>query len=171
MHKQAKLTARDRDRIGRVWEDHRGYVEALAVQHAGREHAGDVVAEVGLRLCTHLNGLRDRQAIRTWIYRVTVSAARDLYQDQARQAHAREQLEAFAGTGQAVVVPDEHVRDGRRRDAFLEALERLKTRDKRLICNSLGLKGVPVVLGGADRVALSRARQRLRDLLTRPSTE
>jgi RNA polymerase sigma-70 factor, ECF subfamily len=163
-----RLKAADRERIGEVFEEHRGFVEAVAIQHAGREDAPDVVAEVGLRLCTGLNGLRDATAIRSWIFRVTVSAARDLHQDRARQDRAREALTAVTSPSDAVLEPDEYVRDAQRRDAFMEALNRLRSRDRRLICNSLGLDRVPVS-DGADRVALHRARQRLREaLLTDP---
>jgi RNA polymerase sigma factor (sigma-70 family) len=163
---RSRLTSPDRERVGRVFEQHRGYVEALAVQHAGVDDAPDVVAEVGLRLCQSLNGLRDPEAIRTWIYRLTVSCARDLHRDRSRLARTREQLTAFSAPETSVVEPDEYIRDQQRRDAFLEALDRLRSRDKRLICNSLGLGGVSVS-NGADRVALSRARQRLREQLLR----
>lgn len=166
-----RLTRQGRDRVGRVFEEHRGYVEALAVQHAGVDDAPDVVAEVGLRLCQNLNGLRDRSAIRTWIYRVTVSAARDLHRDRTRVERTKDQLAAVTSPADAIVEPDEYLRNGRRRDAFLEALNRLKSRDKQLICNTLEDSGVSVS-NGADRVALSRARQRLREhLLNDPRLE
>jgi RNA polymerase sigma factor (sigma-70 family) len=164
--KRARLTAADRRRIGDVFEAHRGFVEAVATQHVGREDAPDVVAEVGLRLCTSLNGLREPDAIKTWIFRVTVSVSRDLHRSRARLDRSREALEASHAPHSAVVEPDEYVRDERRRDAFLEALNRLKRRDRRLICNSLGLDAVSVP-DSADRVALFRAKQRLREVLLR----
>ena len=147
-----------------MFEQHRGFVEAVAVQQVGREDAADVVAEVGLRLCQSLNGLREPDAIKTWIYRVTVSAARDMYQARARLDRTRHAIAAMTVPAERVEHPDDYVRDHRRRDAFLEALNRLKRRDRRLICNTLGLDGVPVP-DAADRVALHRARQRLREVL------
>lgn len=161
---RTRLTAADRRRIATTFETHRGFVEAVAVQHVGREDAAEVVAEVALRLCTSLNGLREPEAIRTWIYRVTVSAARDLHTDRTRLSRTREAVAAATLPTDRVEHPDEYVRDNRRRDAFVEALNRLKTRDRRLICNSLGLEGVRVS-DSADRVALHRARQRLREVL------
>lgn len=161
---RTRLTAADRDRIGGVFETHRGYVEALAVQHAGREHAAEVVAEVGLRLCTSLNGLREPAAIRVWIYRVTLNAIRDLHADGLRLERTREAVAASTLPSDAIENPDEYVRDARRRDAFLEALNRLKSRDRTLICNELGLRR-DYVSDGADRVALHRARQRLREIV------
>lgn len=162
--KRERLTAADRRRIADVFEQHRGYVEALAIQHAGRDQAGDVVAEVALRLCTSLNGLREPAAIRSWIYRVTVSAARDLHRDQARLDRTRDAIAVSSSPTDRVEHPDEYVRDVRRRDAFRDALDRLKGRDRRLICNSLGL-GEVSVSDSADRVALHRARNRLREVL------
>lgn len=163
MHRD-RLTAGDRQRIGRVFEEHRSFVEAVAVQHAGRDDAPDVVSEVGLRLCTSLNGVRDPAAIRTWIYRVTVSVARDLHADRSRLDRARGALAAVTTPHEAVVDPDEEVRASRRREAFHDALERLRSRDKSLICYSLGLSGVRVPEAD-NRMALSRARQRLRTVL------
>jgi RNA polymerase sigma factor (sigma-70 family) len=165
---RGRLKAADRERIADVFEQHRGFVEAVAIQHAGRDDAPDVVAEVGLRLCTSLNGLREPDALRAWIYRVTVSAARDLHKQRVRLERTREAVQAVSSPSDAILEPDEYLRDNRRRDAFLEALNRLKNRDRRLICNSLGLERVSVS-DGADRVALHRARQRLREaLLTDP---
>jgi len=159
-----RLTAADRRRIGDVFETHRGFVEAVAVQHVGKEDAADVVAEVGLRLCTSLNGLREPEAIKTWIYRVTVSAARDLHQSRARVERTRDAVSAVSSPDEQIENPDEYVRAQRRRAAFESALNRLKSRDRRLICHTLGLAGVPVS-DTADRKALSRARQRLREVL------
>jgi RNA polymerase sigma factor (sigma-70 family) len=161
-----RLTEADRRRIGAVFEEHRGFIEAVAIRHAGVDQAPDVVAEVGVRLCQSLNGLRARDAIRTWIYRVTVSAAHDLHRDQARLARARAQLETLTSPHESVVEPDEYLRDQQRRDAFMEALNRLKSRDKTLICNMCALDDVSGT-SSADRVALHRARQRLREQLLR----
>lgn len=163
MHR-SRLTAGDRQRIGRVFEEHRPFVEAVAVQHAGRDAAADVVAEVGLRLCTSLNGVRDPEAIRGWIYRVTISVSRDLHADRARLERARGALAAVTTPHESVMDPDDEIRASRRRDAFRDALERLRSRDKTLICHTLGLNRVPVP-DAADRKALSRARQRLRTIL------
>ncbi len=159
-----RLTESDRERIGDVFEEHRGFVEAVAVRHAGRDDAGDVVAEVGLRLCQSLNGLRDPAAIRGWIFRLTVNVSRDT----VRSRQARERVQgAIASTTRpedAVVDPDDLVRSSRRRDALASAYDRLNCRDRRLIGNDLGL-GRVYVGDGADRVARHRARRRLRDLL------
>jgi DNA-directed RNA polymerase specialized sigma24 family protein len=158
-----RLTEADRERIGDVFETHRGFVEAIAVQQVGRDDAGDVVAQVGLRLCQSLNGLRDPQAVRTWIYRVTVSVAKTFQRDRGRLERTREQIAAFT-PAPPVVVPDAVVQEGQRRDALTEALNRLKCRERRLICNTLA-SDVVFVPSGADRVALSRARSRLRNFL------
>lgn len=167
MMKRTRLTAADRARIGDVYDAHRGFIEAVAMQQVGRDDAPDVVAEVGLRLCQSLNGLREPEAIRTWIYRVTVSAARDFHQARGRLARVREAL-TITPPDHAIGLTDT-VFCQQRVDAFRTALDRLKSRDKRVICNSLHLDSVPVPSDGAARVALHRARQRLREtLLTDP---
>jgi len=164
---RVRLNEADRKRIGDVFAQHRGFVEAVAVQEVGHDEAPDVVAEVGLRLCQSMNGLRDPGAIRTWIYRVTVSVARDTHADRARFERTRDRLAAFTNPHEAVVDPDEHLRNARRHEAFTDALNRLKSHDKTLICHSLGLGTVYVAHDATDRRALSRARQRLRAYLIR----
>lgn len=161
---RARLTESERQHVGSVFDEHRGFVEAVAIQHAGRDDAPEVVALVGLRLCQSLNGLRDRDAIRTWIFRVTVSAARDVQRDRRRFDDTRAHVAAVTTPTSAVLDPDDIVREGQRRDALRQALNRLKSREKTLICNSLDLDRV-FVSGTADRVALSRARRRLRTFL------
>lgn len=159
-----RLTEADRRRIESVFEDHRGFIEAVATQHAGHIDAPDIVGAVGLRLCQSLNGLRDPKAIRTWIYRVTVSVARDHVSDRLGLERTREQLAAVSSAEEHVEVPDEVVQRRQRAEAFREALDRLKKPEKRLICNSLE-PGRVHVSNGADRVALHRARQKLRRYL------
>lgn len=164
MSDRSRLSASDRLRIGQVFEEHRPFVEAVAVQHAGRDDAPDVVAEVGLRLCTSLNGLREAGAVRAWIYRVTVAAARDVHRARVRLDRTREAVAAATTAHEAIEDPDEVVQRNRRQQAFLDALDRLKSREKTAICHTLGLGSVSV-LDAADRQALSRARRRLRDVL------
>lgn len=164
MADRARLSAGDRDRIGRVFEEHRPFVEAVAVQHAGRDDAADVVAEVGLRLCTALNGLREPGAVRAWIYRVTIAAARDHHRARARFARTRDAVAASVHEHEAVEDPDDLVHQAERSARLTAALDRLKSREKSLICHSLGHASVSV-LDAADRQALSRARRRLREWL------
>lgn len=156
----------ERRRIGRVFEEHRGFVEAVAVQHAGRDDAADVVSEVGLRLVQSLNGLREPKAVRSWIYRLTVNVSRDMVRERFVLEHTKERISATTSPHERTVDPDETVRLGRRRDALRDAVARMKTRDRSLICNDLGLGRVHVG-DGADRVARHRARLRLRQLLDR----
>lgn len=165
MHKRARLSAADRQRIGHVFETHRGFILALARQHVGRDHAGDVLAEVALRLCTSLNGLRQDDAIRTWLYRVTLSAVHDLRNAGARLERVREAIAVDAGVLLPVIEPDIIVLRRQRADALVDALNRMRSRDKSLICHSLDLGGVSVSSDAADRKALSRARGRLREAL------
>lgn len=157
-----RLTVDQRDHVRATFEEYRGYVEAVATQHVGAEHAPDVVGEVGLRLCRSLNGLREPSAVRAWVYRVTVSAARDHYRKQERLERTREHLAATSSEYEAVVDPDVEVARAQQRSDFYKALDRLKGSEKTAIRNALLGS---VVFGGTERVALTRAKARLRTIL------
>jgi RNA polymerase sigma factor (sigma-70 family) len=162
--KRSRLAENERERVAEVFEEHRRYIEGVAVSQVGRDAAPDVVQEVGVIMCRSLNGLRDPGAIRAYLYRVTVNAARMIRRTNLRHDRTREALEVYERAEQAVAHPDEHIRDNERREAFREALEDLKPRDKRLICDDLDGRRI-LTSDSTRRMALSRARVRLRDLL------
>lgn len=162
---RAPLSPADSDRVGQVFEAHRSYVESVATRYVGYADAPDIVAEVGLRLCQSLNGLRNPGAIRAWILRTTVNAARDWQRDRARGWRLEARIVVFDRPEFAVVDPDEALHRSDRAALVRRGLDQLKRSEKRLLCNSVGLDGVSVVQDGADRTATSRARAKLKAVL------
>lgn len=77
------LTDDEAERVGRLFEAHRPFVESIARNHAPtRDDVPDVVQNVGVRMCQSLRGFRGEASITTWLYSVTVSTAIDLFRKE-----------------------------------------------------------------------------------------
>ncbi len=85
------LSDAERQRVAEVFETHGRLIEGVALSqvHGDRAEAAEVVQDVAVLVCRHLNGLRDPAAIRSWLYQVTVRAAVHRYRAQA-SGHALE---------------------------------------------------------------------------------
>jgi RNA polymerase sigma factor (sigma-70 family) len=159
------LTAAEADRVGEVFTQHRRFVEAVARQHAiGPDHVPDIVQTVALQMCRSLNGYRGDAAITTWLYRLTVNAARDHYQREVRQVRVAERLLRLPDP-EPVLDLDEQADQSRRLVALQVAVNRLKPQHRRLMREEL--HGSAVL---SDRKSSRhRARQQLRRLMTEES--
>lgn len=77
------LTDDEAERVGRLFEAHRPFVESIARNHAPtRDDVPDVVQNVGVRMCQSLRGFRGDASITTWLYSVTVTTAIDLFRKE-----------------------------------------------------------------------------------------
>ena len=74
------LNEADARRAGEVFSEHRGFVESVARRHASTPaDIPDIVQDVGVKICTGLNGFRGEAELRSWLHRVTVNCARDRF--------------------------------------------------------------------------------------------
>ncbi|MCP4315174.1 MAG: RNA polymerase sigma factor [Hyphomicrobiales bacterium] len=81
----AKSAARgDAASFQALLERHYDSIYAIAYRYCGlREDAEDVAQEVCASLATKLHSYRGKSQFKTWLYRITVNAARDLHRKRA----------------------------------------------------------------------------------------
>lgn len=155
------LTDEEAERAGEVFTQYQRFIERVASQHApGPDHVPDIVQAVGMKVCRGLNGFRSESEIGTWLFRLTVNTARDYYQAERRHSLVVEAVQAqpFEDPG---VDPDEQAILGERMEALHEAVDRMRPRDRAIMCDEIGGRAVQ-----HDRRARHRARTRLKRLLS-----
>ena len=87
-----------------VWRDFAGPLHGFVHHRVADRHAvDDIVAEVMLRIHTHLDGLDDHEKVTAWVYRVARNAITDHYRRTARRPDTPSDLtdEAPAGGSNA----------------------------------------------------------------------
>jgi RNA polymerase sigma-70 factor, ECF subfamily len=81
--------SRSRNALARLFVETRAYVYGVALHATGNPAAaGDATQEVYLKLMAHLGQYAGRAGFRTWLFRVTVNAARDQHRRGRRLASA-----------------------------------------------------------------------------------
>ena len=166
----SSLDEAERDRVGRVFEDHRDFIEAVAARHAfNQADVPDIVQNVGVSLCSALKSFRDQAHIKTWLFRVTVNKARDYYRRESRAERIRDSYETLVlKVDQGGQHPDDVVHQGERMAALRDAVQRLRPTHQQTIANILRGPGVKDDdqdtrrQGSGPRGALFRARHALR---------
>ena len=142
------LTEQARARVADVFESNRRYIEAIAIQQVGGDHteAAEVVQDVALRLCRKLHTFRHSAALRTWLYRVTVNAARDRLAAERRRGRGRVELDAHEleeaharHDPDTVLVPDDVVRDAEVRQVVRRAVAGLAAPERLVLHARFGL--------------------------------
>lgn len=135
--------ARDGDRkaFGALVERHYDFVHRVAWRWCGsRADAEDIAQEVCVRLARAIRAYRGTGAFTTWLYAVTLNAARDFARRTARDTARAEAygVHALATGGGAVEGPDE---DESEADALWLAVRELpdKQRDAVLLVYGEGL--------------------------------
>lgn len=164
MHpRRDQLTESDQDRVAEVFQTHRRFLESVARQHApSPDHVPDIVQSVGIKMCQSLNGFRGESELQTWLYRVTVNAARDIYRsERAQLLRPREALTTHRDP-EPVLDPDDVVAGTERLGALQDAVDRLNPLHRELVMDILA---EPAVLDGR-RKSRHLARRQLRQLLT-----
>jgi RNA polymerase sigma-70 factor (ECF subfamily) len=94
----ATLTVED------VWRDFAGPLHGFVHRRvADRDAVDDIVAEVMLRIHTHLDGLEDHEKVTAWVFRIARNAVTDHYRRTARRPDTPTDLSEVhdEGTGQA----------------------------------------------------------------------
>jgi RNA polymerase sigma-70 factor (ECF subfamily) len=158
---RTRLTETDRRRVEAVFVEHQPFVEAIARRHApSPDLVPDIVQAVGLRMCRSLSGFRQDSQLTTWLYRVTVNAARDCYRQEAKQARAAEAVGAEPEPDEFINVEGLIIRN-RRVDRIRRAADRLKAHHRTIICDQLSDSPVLEV----DKSRRYRAVQALRSVM------
>lgn len=183
MADRPRLSEVEAARVADVFTEHRRLIESVAVAQVNgdREAAAEIVQDVGLRLARHLHRLRSPEALTTWLYRLTVNAARDRYdarrRDERFRARARdlrredcdgstarglagasgsqELDEAEIAVDDRTPAPDALLLDRQRRTALLQAIRRLPAEDRTLLRRMFGV-GREGREGGTSLRALAR---------------
>lgn len=158
----------DRQAFGELVERHYDFVLGVAWRWSGNvSDAEDIAQDVCLRLGAAIRGFRGTSRFRTWLYTLTLNAARD---HRRRQVRNDRQLQAYASE-QAVVAPPENS-DDEQRDALWAAVRGLpeKQCDAVLLVYAEGLSHAAAadVLGCSEATIswhVHEARKRLKTLL------
>ncbi|MFC3072584.1 RNA polymerase sigma factor [Shinella pollutisoli] len=156
----------DRDAFARLIESRYDFIHAVAWRWCGdRQDAEDVAQDVCIRLATAIRGFRSASRFGTWLYAVTLNAARD----QLRKRRRAEWREAAYLREQAVLGCGEAEDDG---EALWRAVRQLpdRQRDAVLLIYGEGLSHAAAadVLGCAETTVswhVHEARKRLKVLL------
>jgi RNA polymerase sigma factor (sigma-70 family) len=167
MPARRRLTEDERDLAGSVWDAYRPFVESVARRHlADRlDEVPDVVQNVGLRLCRHLNGFRGAGGLRTWIFRVTVHETRTLRRGASRHGRILEALTLEPAPAPAPN-PHEHLERTLTVQTVRDALNSLPPLQRAILRHDLDGSGVNTSESGI-RSLRYRARKQLRSLIDR----
>jgi len=161
------MTDEERDLAASVWDAYRPFVESVARKHLTdqADSVPDVVQNVGLRLCRHLDGFRGAGGLRAWIRQVTVHEARTYRRGAARYGRIVEAL-TLEPTYADPVTPHEHLERTLTVKAVREALDTLSPAHRRILRHDLDGSGVFISEAGT-RSLRYRARKELRSLFDR----
>ena len=162
-----RLSDEQRDLAASVWDAYRPFVEAVARQHLNGQADAlpDVVQNVGLALCLHLDGFRGAGGLRTWIFRVTVHEARRIRRQEGRHVRILDAL-TLEPSYQAPQTPYERLERNRTIHAVRESLDALKPSHRDILRHDLDDPGL-YTSETRERSLRYRARKELRSLIDR----
>ncbi|MBK5570061.1 RNA polymerase sigma factor [Ensifer sp. 2YAB10] len=163
-----KAVGGDRQAFGQLVERHYDFVLGVAWRWSGNvSDAEDIAQDVCLRLGAAIRGFRGTSRFRTWLYTLTLNAARD---HRRRQVRDNSRMQAYASeqsTAARLEDPDEE-----QREALWAAVRELpeKQCDAVLLVYAEGLSHAAAadVLGCSEATIswhVHEARKRLKTLL------
>ncbi len=145
-----------------ILRQHRPFVEAVARQYAPHpQDVPDIVQTVHMNVCRAFGSFRGDAKETTWLFRITVNAARAAYRTSQRHERARS---LGASEPEPVVDPDERVLGSERISRLQEAVSRLPVRQRQAIERHLSDPDQPDSRP-AEKAARHRARVALRRML------
>ncbi|MCK3779599.1 RNA polymerase sigma factor [Ensifer sesbaniae] len=158
----------DRQAFGQLVERHYDFVHAVAWRWSGDvSDADDIAQEVCLRLGSAIRGFRGTSRFRTWLYTLTLNAARD---HRRRQARDDRRLQAYASEQVTIAQPQDP--DEEQREALWAAVRELpeKQCDAVLLVYAEGLSHAAAADAlGCSEATISwhvhEARKRLKTVL------
>ncbi|MBZ7922058.1 RNA polymerase sigma factor [Ensifer adhaerens] len=163
-----KAVGGDRQAFGQLVERHYDFVLGVAWRWSGNvSDAEDIAQDVCLRLGAAIRGFRGTSRFRTWLYTLTLNAARD---HRRRQARDISRMQAYASE-QATAVPPQDPEE-EQREVLWAAVRALpeKQCDAVLLVYAEGLSHAAAadVLGCSEATIswhVHEARKRLKTLL------
>lgn len=134
------LTDCQRHRVAEVFDEHRRFIESVALSHAhgDRAEAADITQDVAVVMCRHLDGLTEPAAIRSWLYQVTVRTARDRYRVTLLERSGRVQIAARPEPDR-VADPNDGVLARERRGLLRVAIQALPVRERYITRRRFGV--------------------------------
>ena len=158
----------DREAFGQLVSRHYEFVHATAWRWSGSStDADDIAQEVCVKLGAAIRGFRGTSRFRTWLYTLTLNAARD---HKRRQARDDRRMQAYASEQVAIAPPEDP--DEKQREALWAAVRELpeKQCDAVLLVYAEGLSHAAAadVLGCSEATIswhVHEARKRLKTLL------
>jgi RNA polymerase sigma-70 factor (ECF subfamily) len=166
------VAAGDAAAFDRLVEDHRARVTGLAFRLLGwTDEVEDVVQDVFLTVLKNTRKFRGESGLSTWLTAITVNTCRK----RGRKQQLRQRLLAhLGGRRRSALAPaaDASAADRETFTGVRDAVRALPSRDREVIVlrylEQMSVDRIGEVLGvskNAVEVRLSRARQRLRELL------
>ncbi|KQT00282.1 MULTISPECIES: RNA polymerase sigma factor [unclassified Rhizobium] len=158
----------DRTAFGMLMERHYDFVHAVAWRWSGNvSDAEDIAQTVCLKLASAIRGFRGASRFRTWLYTLTLNAARDHQRSQSRE---RRKAASFLADPTSSAANDNHDQT----EALWEAVRQLpdKQGDAVLLVYGEGLShsAAADVMGCSEATVswhVHEARKRLKILLGR----
>jgi RNA polymerase sigma-70 factor (ECF subfamily) len=164
---------------------HGSWLRAVAIARLrGPEGADDVMQDVAMAALRNWDTLRTVANAKPWLYRLTVRAAlmhrRTLGRARRRIKEAMETFRAQNGLQEAAreVDPLDRLLDGERYGHLKAAIGRLPAKDVEMLllkhvddCSYQEIASRMGVTAGVVQMRLFRARQKLREMLTRQDKE
>lgn len=138
----APLSDADRARVAEVFEDNRRFIEAVATSQVNGDQAeaAEIVQEVAVRLCRRLARLRSPAALQSWIYRMTINAARDRHRSRVADHNNIQRYTILRNDG-PTVDPDAAAIANQEAGEVREHVRRLPGRQRAVISKRFGLSG------------------------------
>lgn len=117
-----------------VFLAHQRFIERVARLHAPHaQDVPDIVQSVAMKLCRRFRTFKGQSDIRTWLYRVTVNAARDFYAANQMKSERLQASFEEAGRQDQAVHYDDVLIEQDRFAALRAAVERLRHPAKQAI--------------------------------------
>ena len=164
----ANAQAGDRDAFSDLVGRHYDFIFRVAWKWCGRKaDAEDIAQEVCARLGRAIRGFKGQGAFTTWLYALTLNAARDHRRKDAREMRKAEAFGLHAAAfGEAVEEPDGYG------DALWEAVRKLPDKQREAVLlvygEGLGHAAAADVMGCAEATVswhVHEAKKRLKVLL------
>jgi RNA polymerase sigma-70 factor, ECF subfamily len=164
----AKAAEGDRAAFAALVERHYGFVYRVAYRWCGRRaDAEDIAQEVCVRLGRSIRSLRAYDAFATWLYALTLNAARDIARKQVRE---RAKAEAFHAHALSADVPEPSAED--KAEALWAAVRQLPDRQREAVLlvygEGMSHAAASDVLGSAEATVswhIHEAKKRLRRMM------
>ena len=136
--RRTELTEAEAAAVEEVFVTHQSFIDSVARRFSPNpQDVPDIVQSVGIKLCQSFHGFRGEAHVRSWLYRVTMNAARDHHRATVRLDSVVNRVEQLDPQTEAVHDFDP-VESGQRLAALGDAIDKLRPSHQRAILNELG---------------------------------